>query len=784
MARNREKFWLLGRSEPRVDGRAKVTGRALFADDIDVVGQLYGKVLRASFPHARIISIDVSQALSVPGVHAALTAADIPGTKYVGGVIRDHRVLADDKVRYLGDGVAIVAAETEGQANEALSYIKVIYEPLPIVSDPREALKDDAPKVHQSNLVNEHVVRHGDAEAGLAKSVKVYHREYSTQHVEHAYIEPESVIAIPQDGGGVEIIGSVQNVFSTRKAVALVLGVELNRVTVRHAVLGGSFGGKDDGMTIMACRAALLACATGRPVKMTLSREESMLESYKRHPYFMDYRVGLNEDGTIRAMVIDITADAGAYASMTPFVTYRSVVQATGPYRCPNVLTRVRGVYTNNTYTGAMRGFGSPQVNFAIESLIDEIAEDLGLDPLEYRRRIVFRQGDVTPTGQTLDNHVVSVLEVLERVCEASDFVNKWHRYRSERCGTRRKGIGLACSYRGVSLGAEGVDAAAVMVQVQSDGSVIVSSGVTDMGQGAQTAISQCAAEVLGVPLSRVVFLNTDTSRIPDSGPTVASRGTIMGGSAAYDAARQVAGRMLEVAGELLGVSPKVLTLRDGAVYRVSRGKLERTDLTFEALAARCYALGRSLAGLGWFKAPQTTWHEENGQGIAYFTYVYGANVVELVVDTGTGQVFVEDVWAGHDIGRAVNRMAVIGQIHGGVVMGLGYGLLEEFEFEDCVPKQLNFDEYIVPTALDVPRIHPIIVENPDPASSFGQKSLGEPTLEIAAPAVANAIANATGKRFRELPLNLERVLIGRKLSRRGARASEAARGMCLETCK
>ena len=777
--------WLLGRPEPRVDGRGKVTGEALFADDLDEVGQLYGKVLRASHPHARIVSIDAAAAKDLPGVWAVLTAADIAGARCVGGVKRDHRVLADDKVRYLGDGVAIVAAETEAAAEDAIAKIRVEYLPLPVVTDPREALADDAPRVHgDTNLVNCHEVRHGDPDAAFPGAARIYERRYSTQRIEHAYIEPESVIARPVEGGGIDVIGSVQNLFSTRKSLAAVLAVPLNRVTVRHAVLGGSFGGKDDGMTILACRAALLARATGRPVKMTLTREESMLESYKRHPYFLDYRVGLDEVGAPLAMRIDVTADAGAYASMTPFVTFRSVVQAAGPYRCPNVWTDVRGAYTNNTYTGAMRGFGSPQVNFAIESLVDEIAEDLGEDPLAYRKRIAFRAGDVTPTGQVLKDHVVSLPEVLDRTCEASAFVEKWQRYRAQRgaSGPFKRGIGLACSYRGVALGAEGVDAAAAMVQVQSDGSVIVSSGVTDMGQGAQTALAQCAAEVLGVPLSRVTFLPTDTSRIPDSGPTVASRGTIMGGSAAGEAAMPIRDRMLEVAAELLECPAASLALREGAVCQAREGAWDRTELTFDALVAECCARGRSLAGLGWFKSPPTSWHEEGGQGIAYFTYVYAANVVELVVDTATGRVHVEDFWAAHDVGRAVNRMAVIGQIHGGIAMGLGYGLLEDFELDDGLPKQLNYDEYLVPTALDVPRMHALVVENPDPAAVFGQKSLGEPTLEIAAPAVANAIANATGRRIRDLPMTLERVLLGRKLARRGPRGSEAARAA--GTCK
>lgn len=775
--KNRNRPWLLGRPEPRVDGLGKVTGEARFAEDLDEVGQLWGAVLRSAHPHARILSVDVGEALRAPGVAAVLTALDIPGTPLVGGVIQDQPVLVSDHVRMQGDGIALVAAETEEQARDAVALIRVEYEPLPVVSDPREALDPGALLVHdRGNLVAHHVVRHGNPEVGFECAARVYERSYATPRIEHAYLEPECVIARPVEAGGVEVVGSIQNLFSTRRAVAAVLNLPLNRVRVQHAVLGGSFGGKDDVMTIMACRAALLARATGRPVKMRNTREESMLESYKRHPYFLTYRVGVDREGNLCAMRVDIVADAGAYASMSPFVTYRSVVQAAGPYRCPHVWTDVRAAYTNNPYTGAMRGFGSPQVNLAVECLIDEIAEDQGLDPLTYRRRIVFRDGDTTPTGQRLIGHRVSLDEVLCRVGAASGYVDKWWRYRAARQAPSdfRRGIGLACSYRGVSLGAEGVDAAGTLVQVQPDGSVIVSSGITDMGQGAQTAVAQCAAEVLGVPLERVVFLNTDTSRIPDSGPTVASRGTIMGGSAAAEAASQVKARMLEVAATLLGQPQKNLVIREGVVGTGTEGAFVPSRLTFSELAAECYRRGVALAALGWFQAPPTSWHEERGQGIAYFTFVYGANVAEVVVDCGTGRVRVEEFWSVHDCGRVVNPLGAVGQVHGGVAMGLGYGLLEEFEVEDGMAKALNFDEYLIPTTLDVPRMHVEFVENPDPAGRLGQKSLGEPTNEIAAPAIANAIANATGRRIREFPATLEQVLIGRRLSRTGPRGSEA----------
>jgi len=578
----------------------------------------------------------------------------------------------------------------------------------------------------------------------------------------------------------VKIIGSVQNLFSSRRSVAAALKLDLNRVQIIQATLGGSFGGKDEVMTAMCCRAALLALATGRPVKMVNTREESMLESYKRHPYVLYYKWGAKRDGSITAMEARCIADGGAYASMSPFVTWRSVVQATGPYHCENVKTDVYAVYTNNNYTGAMRGFGSPQVNFAIESMMDELAEKLGKNPLEIRLQNGFEDGSVTATGQKL-THRVSLKEVLTKATEAADFVTKWRANRSAPAAPVKRGIGLACSYRGVSLGAEGTDAAGTIVSVQTDGSVIVSSGITDMGQGAQTQMSQIAAEVLGISMDRIQFLNTNTSRVPDSGPTVASRGTIMGGSAAKKAAEIVRATLLSVGADMTGLPTDALDLRGN--YLIDDRSGERLA-SFAELAAAGFRAGKPMYGFGWHKSPPTSWNEHDGTGEAYFTFVYGANVAEVEVDTETGKANVVDFVSCHDVGKAINRNTVLGQIYGGVAMGLGYGLLEEFDFEDAVPKQVNFDEYLIPTSLDVPRIQGIIVENEDAAGPFGAKSIGEPANELAAPAIVNAIANATGRRLCEIPANLERVLLGHKLTRKGERGSVLKEAPAGDSCK
>ncbi|MFH1010536.1 MAG: xanthine dehydrogenase family protein molybdopterin-binding subunit, partial [bacterium] len=656
----------------RVDGIGKVTGKAVFAADQSPGHVLYGAVRRAGIPHARIVRIDSEKARKCPGVRAVFTAEDIPGARSFGILVPHQRVLADDKVRYFGDGVAMVAAETEEQARFAAEQIEIEYEPLPTISTPEDALKSGAALVHESsNLLVEHRVRHGEGETPPDAAVRL-ERTYQTQHVEHSYIEPEAIVAWPAEHGGIIVKGSVQNLFSTRRSLAAVLNLPLNKVQVIQTTLGGSFGGKDEAATLVACRAALLALATGRPVKMVNSREESFIESYKRHPYRLHYEIGADKNGQLRWMQIDVLADAGAYASTSQFVTWRSTVQAAGPYRVPWVRTRVRAAFTNNNYTGAMRGFGSPQVNFAIESLMDELAEEIGKSPLEIRCLNAYRDGDMTPTGQQLPGKV-TIVEALDAVARAYDFEKKWaeNRTRQKEAGTVKRGIGLACSYRGVSLGAEGIDAAGTLVAIQTDGSVIVSSGITDMGQGAQTAMSTVVAEVLGISLPRIRFLNTDTDRVPDSGATVASRATIMGGGAAYDASIALRKRLLEFAARTYGGNSNDFRLGEDALWR-----RDERMASLKELSDRAFANGISLMALGWHKAPKTTWHEEHGQGIAYFTYVYGANAAEVEVDTETGQVRVLDVWACHEVGKVINYAQACGQVYGGVVMGMGYGLL------------------------------------------------------------------------------------------------------------
>jgi CO/xanthine dehydrogenase Mo-binding subunit len=772
-----EKFNLIGSPVPRVDAIDKVTGRAKYAADYNQAGQLYGAVKYSDYPHAKISRIDTARAKELGGVRAILTHVDIPGEKGFGAVEAHQMVLCSDKVRFYGDAVAIVAAETREIADYAVDLIEIDYEPLPVVSDPVDALSPDSPLVHEGgNLCVHHKVRKGDLDTGFGRSEVILEREYSTQRIEHSYIEPEAVLAEPGENGGVTITGSLQNLYNIRRAMSRVLDLPLNRIRLIQATLGGSFGGKDEVMSALCCRAAMLALATGRPVKMVNSRENSMRESYKRHPYKLKYKIGATREGMIQAMEITIHADAGAYSAMSPFVTWRSVVQATGPYVVPNVKTDVYAAYTNNCYTSAMRGFGSPQICFAVESLMDEMAQELGLDPLEFRLKNILKDNFVTATGQKL-THKVSIEEALMNVAKRGEFAGSWRANKDQKCKNGiKKGIGISCSYRGVSLGAEGTDAAGVGISIQTDGSVVLSCGLVDMGQGAATTISVVAAEELGITLDRVRSLNADTTSIPDSGPTVASRTSLMAGNAARIGAQELLKRLRPVAAEMLSCPEASLIFKGNRITSTVEGT---KTLGFGELAAECFRKGISLFAHGWYKAPTTTWDENTGQGDAYYTYVYGANLARVEVDTRTGQVKVTRFISSHDVGRTLILGGAKGQVFGGVAMGLGYALLEDYSEESGLPKQANFDEYLLPTICDVPETDIIFIENPDSLGPFGAKSLGEPACEIAAPAIVNAVANATGMRVRDLPLTLERVLLGKKLVRgemRGSAKSRSAR--------
>ncbi len=735
----------------RNDAVAKVTGRAQFTDDLKFPDLLHAVPVYSDHVHAKLLAVDTTAAEASPGVVRVLTSADVPGANRFGQIIRDFRIFADDRIRYHGDVVAVVVAETREQATQAAPLLRVEAEPLPVLLDPEEALKADAILIHEnhgSNVINTHRVRRGDVQKGFARADLVIERTWQTPFIEHAYMETEVSVCFPRPDGVLEVRGSMQHPFSTRRFVAACLGVPLAGVEVVGMPLGGGFGGKDDTAAIVCARTALAAKLLNRPVKMWYSRECSIRESYKRHPYRVYYKMGLSGTGEIIAVACKIIADGGAYCSVTPWVTWRSTVQCCGPYRVENVHCDTWGVYTNNVVSGAMRGFGSPQMNFVVESIIEEAAEKLGMSAIEVRRRNLVRQGSVTITGQKLDGHTVAMEQVLDRVLEAIDYENKLKKC-SRGAGDEQYGIGLAMSYRGVSLGAEGVDFCAAIVNVQADGSVILDVGVHENGQGAETAMSLILARELGIAVEKIHYKRSSTSTIPDSGTTVASRGTIMGGGAVALAARELKTKIANIFAAELHCAPEEVRFVDNHLL----GKEENHALPFAEAMRRMFQQQQFPYALGVYRAPRVTWDEESGQGNAYFTWVYGCQAVELTVHKKTGKVKLLNAVACHDVGRAIDNTLLLGQFYGGMAMGTGYALHEDLQIVDGKIHHANLNRYRIPRALDLPEMKAIVVENFDAVSPTGAKSIGEPSNEIMAPAIANALYHATGVRHYTLPI-------------------------------
>ena len=741
---------LIGQSVVRKDGEEKVRGRARFVADMYLPGMLRVKVVRSPHPRAKVVRVDTSAALMVPGVVCVLTAPDIPGHNCVPVVMRDQPLLASGEVRYHGEAVAVVAGLTEEAAEEAARLVRVEYEPLPAVLDPILALDPSAPKVYgPDNVFKRWQVRKGDCDAALSSAALVIENEYRTPYQEHAYLETQGMLAVPTPDGGIEVTGSMQCPFYVREGVAEVLGLPLAKVRVIQAATGGGFGGKEDVPSIVAGQAALVAFVTGRPARLIYSRDEDILAMSKRHPAIIRSRYGFAADGTLLAAKVTCILDAGAYATLSPIVSWRGTVHAVGPYRCPNVHVDTLAVATNKVPCGAFRGFGEPQVLFAAESQMDEAAARLGLDPFELRRRNALRDGDETPTGQRLRAEV-GLLETIERVQEAS----LWH----EKRANPKPGRGIGCStvFYGVSLGAGGkaLDRAGAFVQLMYDGSACFGVGTTEMGQGMATVLSQVVAEELGLPYDAVRPLAPDTAVVPDSGPTVASRATVMSGNALRDACAPIRRQLLEVAGAILSCEPESVRLRDG----VASGP-EGRWVGYGDILRRCFLERRPLAASGWAMGPPVSWDEATGAGDAYMTYAFAANVVEVEVDRETGEVRVLAIYAAHDVGKAINPLAVEGQIQGGSAQGLGYALMEEIFHRDGRMLNNQFSTYLIPTARDVPPIHPIIVEKAAAGGPYGAKGFGEQPLMGIAPAIANAVYHATSVRVRELPMTPERVL-------------------------
>ncbi|MGA3128477.1 MAG: xanthine dehydrogenase family protein molybdopterin-binding subunit [Candidatus Korobacteraceae bacterium] len=754
----------IGKSVRRADGREKVRGEAIFYGDLSLPNMLHGRVKRSLYPHARILSIDTSRAKALPGVVVVATAEDIPGVRALGRM-RDQSILCDDKVRYIGDGVALVAAETSDIAAHALELIDVQYEELPGVFSPKEAMLPGAPLVHESHESKDNILRHfklrkGDADNAFKNCDIIIEDTYRTQTVEHAYLEVEGAVANKEADGSMTVWVGCQYVFKARDNVADMLNLPFERVRVINTNAGGGFGGKDDAGFDASCRAALLSHLAGRPVKLVYSRDESIISSTKRHASIIEYKTGATKDGRLQAVEVRVYLNKGAYSSvglnMPPAggLTNKTGYHAAGPYVIPNVKVDVFNVYTNCPAGGAFRGFGVPQATFAYESQIDELARRLGMDPVEIRLLNGLEAGSRTCSNQLLESSVGYKESIIQGAAAAG-----WKQFRADKAkhpatGKIRRGMGLGSFVFATSPGLWPEYGNAQM-EIDRTGTIVVRAGIQELGQGSRTVLAQVAAQALGIPFEHFVMAKVgDTAVDQDSLHTVSSRGTIMGGNAIIRAAKEARQTLLEMAADLMDLPLEQVELSDGQFRQIGGSKV----VPPKEVLLYSYRCGRKLIGKGWWCVPKIKIDPETAQGNPFHIYAYGAQFIEVEVNTETGEVKVIRVIAAQDVGKALNPELVRAQVQGGVVMGLGYSLLEEIVLKNGYVMNPSLAHFLIPTAADVPEIVPVVVEDPYPEGPFGAKGVGEPGMVATAAAIAAAVYDAVGVRIKQLPVTAERV--------------------------
>lgn len=728
----------------RDDALSKVTGRAQYCNDLQVSGLVYGAIVRSPVPHGILRGVDASAALEMEGVLAVLTAKDCPGSL---GMPREPRVLVDGEIMYQGAPLAIVVAETQALLAQAVAAVKPDIQALPGVFTPEEALTPSAPVLYgESNQVCHLKMRKGDVEAGFAQADLVLERSYQTSWVTHVPMETDIALAQPE-GNGMLVYCPTKSPCYVRPAIAATLGLPVCAVRLVLPTVGSSYGAKGPDASVIASQAALAAYKLGRPVKIRYTMGESLSTTAKRHACSIHIKGGFKRDGSYVACQVSLLGDAGCYLGQTPRVGDRQVVEATGPYRIPNVKTDVVYAYTNNVYADAMRGFGSPQVDFASEQFIDEAAAMLGMDPIALREKNALREGDLSATSQVMDH--VTLLPCLDTIRNRCDWARKraeFDRFNRENPG-RKRGIGISAMYRGECMGAGSVDAGGVNVHVHPDGSVNVYSGLVEVGQGGHNMLKTVVANVLTLDPALVQVNPVDTSYTPDTGPTVASRGTAIAGNAAIDAAQKVRDKLTSVARTHWCGAPVIW--ENGVLYTQDRSE----QLTFRQAVQMCLSSGNNPYGFGWWCAPMTSMDTEKGYGDPYFGFVYGACVAEVEVDEATGTVKLLDFYATHDVGKAISMKGVQNQILGGVAMGIGYALTEDLGLEGGVVGANSLHAYQLPRFTDVPQVHIDVLEYPSKLGPFGARGLGEPATSIVAPAIYNAVAHALEKRFYTMPL-------------------------------
>jgi CO/xanthine dehydrogenase Mo-binding subunit len=732
----------VGESSPRIDAHGKVTGETLYPGDIDRPNQAYMKILFAGRPHARITHLDVTAAEAMEGVLAVFTARDVPKNEY-GLIMPDQPVLCGpgsetpyaDRVRFVGDQIAVVVAESEAIAARAIDEIVVEFEDLPLVLDPVEAMKDGSELLHPdngSNIFCHYKIRKGDLQSAFENAAVTVEAEYHTPAQEHAYLQPEAGLSYIDEQGRVTVEVAGQWTHEDQEQVAHALAVPLEKVRIIYPAIGGAFGGREDmSVQIVLALAAMRLHERGvnRPVKIIWSREESIFGHHKRHPFVLRAKWAADKEGHITAAEMEVIQDGGAYAYTSTKVLGNATLMCTGPYEIPNVEVDAYSVYTNHVPGGAFRGFGGPQGAFAAEAQMDKIAEALGLDPVEIRMRNILKEGSLMTVNTPLPEGV-SLTKVLESAALKGGWTRGdagWTKPPDKEAGvvdrgTRKRGIGFACGFKNVGFSFGAPERAFAEIELHGGAEIeeaVLHHAGADVGQGAHTVFKQMAAEATGLPFEKVRLDLSDTATTSDSGSASASRMTFMAGNAIRGAA--------------------------------------------EAALARWRAEDRPAIAKFEYNPPATTpYDDETGESYPNFAYGYVAQVVSVEVDTETGELTILEVISANDVGKAINPQQVEGQIEGGVVQAAGYAMLENFKQDGGYVQTDQMSTYLIPTILDIPgRVHPVILEEPDPLGPWGARGMAEMPFIPLTPAIVSAVHDAVGVWYDEFPLTAERVLHG-----------------------
>lgn len=763
---------LIGQRIPKMDAPEKASGRTRYIDDITLPGQLYAAILRSSRVHARILRIDVSRARALPGVHAVITAADVPDQRPI-GVAKDHLPLKTDRVRSVRDEIAAVAAESDAIAHAALALIEVEYEDLPVVTDAQAALEPGAPLIHppiagaaanapvglagkNDNIAMRFDYGHGDLAQGEADSDVIVEDSFALHYVTHCCMGVSGVIAEFDARGNLLLYSNTQVPFLHKREFAEILGMEPGRIRIIQPPIGGGFGSKLD-IYPFEIICAWLARATGRPVKLVFSREEEFLASPTRQPVRLTLRSGCTRDGTLTFRSVHTLHDNGAYTSWgatTPFVMMQTFSSL---YRVPNCDYHTLAVYSNNPYAGSFRGYGNLQATFAVEAHMDKMAEAIGMDPLEFRLKNAQETGEVS--GQGMVFRSCGFQECLTIAAERSDFQRKHREYAARRGepGRFKRGIGMA-SMLHVGGGAKiyPSDGCGTILKLDDFAHLTLITGASEIGQGSETVLTQLVCEELGLPMSAVTVINNDTDITPWDVGVHASRTTFIAGNSALGAARKAKAKILAAAAARFECAADSLELRSGRIVRTATGE-SLTDLA-RFLRNLHFSDRAELVTTSFYYEPPSVHQDKNFKGDVSAAYAWATQVVEVEVDTDSGAVRMLKVTAAHDVGRVLNRLGIEGQIEGGIVMGQGYALTESLIIEGGRIRNPSFRDYKLVTAPEIPEMDIAFIESMDGEGPQGAKGVGEAPAICIAAATANAIYNATGARITTLPFTPERV--------------------------